>query len=74
MTTPQPRVVGWHRFHGTRFVRVGQYEHIHVILLVIEFPYKPRGLAIQMVGKQDIYALTVFQGEFEYIELERIAA
>lgn len=74
MTKRQPVAPGWYRFYGTRFIRVGQYEHVHIILQVIWFPYKPRSLAIQIVGKNDIYPLSAFQGEFEHIELERVVA
>lgn len=73
MTTPRPRRPGFHRFQGTRSVRVSQTIHLDTIVYVVMLPHK-RELAIQMAGRREYFRLDAFSGLFEYIELERIAA
>lgn len=73
MTTPRPRRPGWHRFQGVRSIRVGQTAHLDTIVYAVYLPHK-RELAIQLIGRSGYFRLDSFTGEFEYIELERIAA
>lgn len=74
MTTLPPRAIGYYRFFGTRCVRVGQYEHISEVLKLVLLPHKKREMAVQMAGKQRYFPLSAFEGLWELIELERIAA
>lgn len=67
-----PRQPGYFVFEGIRHTRrVGHIESIHAPVEVIELVYyrKPKELAVKMIGRQQAFPLSAFEGEWKRLGL-----
>lgn len=78
MSKLPPRKQGWYLFRGVRHSkRPGHITHLHEPVKVIIYPYPTsakRELAVVMAGRAAPLPISAFDGEWEVIDLERIAA
>lgn len=75
MTTLSPTAIGWYIFRGIRHsTRPGTIQRFCEPVRIVTLSY-PREdvLAVAHAGSATLYELARYEGEFEIIELERIA-